>query len=147
MSPLTTRRPRTIVGFVLIVLAGLALAGSAVAKIAGIPSVQEQMAALGFAGSKLTLIAILELIGAALFLWPRTRSIGVLWISAYLGGAICAHVGAGEFQKAVSPLILVVFSWIGTGLLHPQMLWSVIDQAGFASLPAGEGTGRRVSRT
>jgi DoxX-like family len=64
------------------------------------------MAKLGFAGGKLTFIAVLEIIGAAGFLMPRTRPIGLLWVSSYLGGAICAHVHAGEFDKAVSPAII-----------------------------------------
>jgi len=48
-----------------------------------------------------------------------------LWVSSYLGGAICAHVQAGEFDKAVSPAIVLLVSWVGTGLRHPQMLWSM----------------------
>jgi hypothetical protein len=83
------------------------------------------MAKLGFAGGKLTFIAVLEIIGAAGSLMPRTRSIGLLWVSSYLGGAICAHVQAGEFDKAVSPAIILLVSWVGTWLRHPQMLWSM----------------------
>ena len=37
------------------------------------------MGKLGFAGGKLTFIAILEIIGAAGFILSRTRSIGLLW--------------------------------------------------------------------
>jgi DoxX-like family len=61
------------------VLPSLALAGSSIVKFAWIPAVQTQMARLGFAGGKLTFIAVLEIIGADGFLVPRTRSIGLLW--------------------------------------------------------------------
>jgi hypothetical protein len=40
-------------------------------------------------------------------------------------GAICAQVQAGEFDKAVSPAIILLVSWVGTWLRHPQMLWSM----------------------
>ena len=86
---------------------------------------ENQRGKLGFAGGKLTFIAILEIIGAAGFILSRTRSIGLLWVSSYLGRAICAHVQAGEFDKAVSPTIVLLMSWAGTWLRHPQMLWSM----------------------
>ena len=35
-------------------------------------------------------------------------------------GAICAQVQAGEFDKAVSPAIILLVSWVGTWLRHPQ---------------------------
>jgi DoxX-like family len=130
MSGLTNRGPRAIGGLVLIVLPGLALTGSSIAKFAGIPAVSDSMAALGFSGAKLTFVAVLEIVGAALFLWKRTRSIGILWISAYLGGAICAHVRANEFQKAVSPAMVLALAGIGTWLRHPAMLWSMLERAG-----------------
>jgi hypothetical protein len=129
----TTRGGRAIAGLIMIALPAVALAGSAVAKFARIPAVEVQMARLGFAGDKLVLIAILEIVGAAAFLWPRTRSVGLLWVSSYLGGAICAHIQAGEFDKAASPGLLLAVAWIGTWLRHPQMLWSV----------GGEGDGSR----
>lgn len=125
MSAYTTKGPRGIAGLIMIVLPSVALAGSSIAKFAAIPAVQAQMAGLGFAGDKLRFIAVLEIIGSAGLLWPPTRSIGLLWVSSYLGCAICAHVQAGEFDKAVSPAILLLLSWIGTWLRHPQMLWSI----------------------
>ena len=120
-------RPRAaaVFGGALIVLTGAVLALSAGLKFAGVPPVVRQMAAAGFAGPKLTLIACLEVAGTALFLWPRTRSIGLLLVSAYLGGAICTHVQAGEFPRALLPSVLLSLAWIGTWLRHPQSLWSL----------------------
>ena len=125
MNAFAIKRLRGLVGLVMIVLSSLALVGSSIAKFAAIEPVQTQMAKLGFAGDKLTLIAILEITGAIGFLLPRTRSVGLLWVSSYLGGAICAHVQAGEFDKAISPAIVLLLSWAGTWLRHPEMLWSM----------------------
>src|SRR5258708_9439027 len=61
-------RARRIAGSVLIVLLGLVLASSAIVKFAHVPGVVTTMAASGFANGKLTLVATLELLSAALFL-------------------------------------------------------------------------------
>ncbi|HYL99114.1 MAG TPA: DoxX family protein [Blastocatellia bacterium] len=116
--------PRIIAGTVLIVLPMLALVFSSVLKFAGIPGVRDQMAALGFSGQKLMLIATIEVFSAFLFIWPRTRSIGLLLVSSYLGGAICAHLATSEFTKAINPFVLLMFAWVGTWLRHPQAMWS-----------------------
>jgi hypothetical protein len=138
MKAYTTKGARGVAGLLMIVLPSLALAGSSIAKFA-IPAVQIQMGKLGFSGGKLTFIAILEIIGAASFILPRTRSIGLLWVSSYLGGAICAHVQAGEFDKAFSPAMVLLVSWVGTWLRHPQMLWSIArDRRGSGASVATE---------
>ncbi len=87
---------RTIVTNILIFLPGIALLGSSLAKFAHVPAVLAQMAALGFDGPRLMIIAVLELASAALLLLPRTRPFGLLLVSAYLGGAIAAHLGHGQ---------------------------------------------------
>jgi hypothetical protein len=118
----SSRRP--FAGAALISLVGALLIFSAAMKFAGVPGVVRQMAADGFAGSKLLFIAMLEVFSTALFLWPRTRSIGLLLVSSYLGGAICVHVQLGEFPKAIPPSAILSLAWIGALLRHPQVLWS-----------------------
>lgn len=117
-----TRAARTI-GNVLIFLPGLAVMMSSVLKFAGVPAVVHTMAAEGFSGGKLTLVATLEILSAALFLYPRTRALGVLMLSSFLGGAICTHLRMDEYAKAIGPCTLLTLSWIGTWLRHSQALW------------------------
>jgi hypothetical protein len=116
---------RRIAGSILIVLPGLAVAASSILKFARVPAVVNNMAAQGFSGTKLTLVAVLEILSVVLFLFPRTRSFGVLVLSSFLGGAICTHVQMGEYAKAIGPLILLILAWCGIVLRHPQSLWSV----------------------
>lgn len=97
---------------------------SSVLKFAGVPGIVHTMATEGFSGSKLTLVATLESLSAAFFLYHRTRAFGVLVLSSFLGGAICTHVQMGEYAKAIGPCTLLTLSWIGTWLRHPQALWS-----------------------
>ena len=118
------RSRRQVIGQVLVILAGAVLVLSASMKFAAIPPIARQMAADGFGGSKLTFLAVLELFCAALFLWPRTRSLGLLLVSAYLGGAICLHVQLGEYPKSLPPAAILALAWTGILLKHPQAFWS-----------------------
>lgn len=118
-------RARRVAGSILIFLPGLMVVMSAIVKFAGVPAVVHQMAAQGFAGGKLTLVAALEISSAILFLFRRTRSFGVLLLSSFLGGAICTHVQMGEYAKAIGPSVLLALAWVGTWLRHPDALWSL----------------------
>jgi hypothetical protein len=121
VSTLSAGRTRS--GNILIYLLGFMLVGSAVAKFARIPMVLEQFRVLGFEDGRLMFIGILEIVCAALFMLPRTRSIGLLLVSSYLGGAIATHVGHGQ-PTAVEPAFLLGLFWLGAWLRHPQILWS-----------------------
>jgi hypothetical protein len=117
-------RTRSTVGNVLILLPGIAVMMSAFVKLVGVPGVVHQMATMGFTGGRYTLVAILELLSAALFLYSRLRSLGLLLLSAFMGGAICVHVQIGEVPKAIGPAILLTLAWSGTWLRHPEVFWS-----------------------
>lgn len=125
-------RARSLAGTVLIFLPGTALGLSALAKFAHVPKVVQQMASAGFAGDKLMLVAILEILSAVLFLYPKTRSFGLLFLSAFLGGAICVHVQMAEMPRAIGPAMFLAFAWTGAWLRHPEVLWSfnLTDSAG-----------------
>jgi hypothetical protein len=117
-------RVRSIAGTIFIFLAGLAVVLSETMKFLHVPAVAQKMAEAGFPGGKLTLVASLGFASAALFLYPRTRSIGILLLSSFLGGAICLHVQRGENANVFGPSTLLALAWAGTWLRHPQLLWS-----------------------
>ena len=125
-SEISSSTPRTRlrfrVGNGLTYLLSFLLVGSATAKLAHVPKVATQMAGLGFDGGKLVFIAVLEIISALLFAYPRTRPFGLLMVSAYLGGAIAAHVG--HDQTGLQPAIVLALIWLGTWLRNPEMLGS-----------------------
>ena len=114
---------RRITGNILIFMSGLILVASAGAKLAQVPQVVTQIGALGFSGNRLTLIAILEIMSAILFLIPVTRSVGLLLASAYLDGAISAHLG--HAQPILQPAVILTLLWLGAWLRHPEILWSL----------------------
>ena len=114
---------RRMLGAVLIVLGGLVLVGSAVAKFAHVPKVVMELGTMGFAGNRLTLIAVLEIMSAVLFLARSTRAIGLLLVSAYLGGAIATQIQHG--QAPSQPGFILSLIWLGAWLRHPEALWSL----------------------
>lgn len=71
---------------------------------------------------KLMLIGTGELIAAILFLIPRTSSLGVLLLSAHLGGAIATHMEHGEMFIPQAIMLLLV--WVANYLRNPEMLAS-----------------------
>jgi len=118
------RDNRTRLGLFLMFFPALALATSSILKFAHVPGVVRQMTAMGFIGGRYELVAILELLSAILYFYPRTRSFGLLFMSAFVGGAICTHVQMGEMPKGIPPAILLALAWIGTWLCHPEVFWS-----------------------
>jgi hypothetical protein len=135
MSDLPIGRVRRTAGNILIFLGGLALIASAATKFTHVVPVVKQLAAIGFDGGRLMIIATLEVFSAAMFLIPRTRSIGLLLISSYMGGAIAAHLGHGE--PVYQPAFVLALLWIGAYLRHPEVLWS---------LKLSTGTGSQVAK-
>jgi len=115
-------KKRQIGGNVVIPLGGLMLLGSAGAKLAHVPKVVSQLGSMGFDGNKLTIIALLEVVSAFLFLIPLTRSVGLLLVSSYLGGAIATHLQ--HDQPMIQPAFVLSLIWFGTWLRHQGVLWS-----------------------
>lgn len=70
----------------------------------------------------LTIIGIGELVSAILYLIPRTSSLGVLLLSAHMGGAIVIHMSNGE--PFIFPAVLLLLVWVGNYLRNTEMLSS-----------------------
>jgi len=132
----TIGKSRRIAGNILIFLLGLALVASAAAKFA--PKVAEQMGTMGLEGWRLTFVVFLEISSAILFLFPLTRSMGLLLVSAYMGGAIATHVEHG--LPFIQPGVFLALLWLGAWLRHPQILWGWGAGAARLSHLAGEGS-------
>lgn len=115
---------RRIVANILIFLGGLVLLASASGKFAHAPQVVAEFQAWGFEG-KLTLIAAGETLCALLFLIPFTRSIGMLLVSSYMGGAIATHMQHGQTAHTLGAAAFLSILWLGAWLRHPEMLWSL----------------------
>jgi hypothetical protein len=106
-------------GTVLIALCGVALLGSAGTKLAGVKGAVRALENNGFAG-RVALIGAGEALSAALFLIPQTRPIGLLLVSAHLGGAIATHMQ--HRQSIVPPAAFLGAVWLGVWLNHASLV-------------------------
>jgi hypothetical protein len=123
------QKTRFMVGNILIYLGAFGLFAGGVAKFAHVPKVVEQLTSMGLGGSKLTLVASLEVLAAVLLAFRPVRSIGILFLSAYLGGAVCAHVQQGAIVAVNPPAMVLGICWLGVFLRHPQSLWSLRENS------------------
>ena len=104
-------------------LAGLILLGSGTAKLLGVPAVVQQLDSYGFDGT-IPLVGTLELLSGLLLLTPRLRSVGFVFASAFLGGAIATHVQHHQPFAGVPAFFVLVLTWAGVWLEYPVSLWS-----------------------
>ena len=111
-------KQRKIIGWVITVIAALMPAWGVIGKFTNEP-MQTHMASIGY-GEWLSIIAIGELIAVVLFVMPKTGKIGILLISALMGGAIAAHMGHGESFMMQS--IVLILAWIAAFIRYPEFL-------------------------
>jgi hypothetical protein len=96
------------------------------------------MGLLGLTGPKYFLVASIEITSGILLLIRRVRSFALLFISAHVGGAICAHLIADQNLAMVPSAIVLSLCWLGAFLRHPQVLWS-FSEVSSSGLPQREG--------
>lgn len=118
---------RRIAAWILTGLITLVFVANAVAKLTKASPVVEMFDKWGLSNYVL-LIGVGELVSAVLFLIPRTTSLGVLLLSAYLGGAIVTHMQNGE--PYFGPAVLLLLVWVAGYFRHPELLQSFREAKG-----------------
>ena len=119
MSPKTQIR----IGWLLSALFGLFMLGASVTpKLAGMAVADDMMVALGWTGSPIVLIGVLELVCTLLFLFPPTAVLGGILMMAILGGAITTHLRAGSPlpSHTLFGIYLGVLMWVALWLRDPR---------------------------
>lgn len=112
---------------------------SGITKFAHFPPAVAEMTSLGLSGWKLQLVASIELTSGVLASIPRLRALALPFVSAHAGGAITAHLIAGQYFAMVPSSVVLSSFWLGSFLLYPQALWS-LGQRSLVSKEAGDVT-------
>lgn len=128
LSSRTVHRQRSVWGNRLLRFSGIAILLSSVVKIMHPPKPMAYLASMGYEGSTVFVIAIMEMAIAVLCLVPAARRAGLLLISAFLGGAVASHIAihrsftGGPFitfmayhpyTGALVPGVLLAMAWAG----------------------------------
>ncbi|MBN8839902.1 MAG: DoxX family protein [Sphingomonadales bacterium] len=80
----------------------------------------QEFAATGFALTQAPALAVIIAIAILLYTPPRTRLIGAILVTGFLGGAICAHFRLGEIGSPpqLICLLLGALAWGGVPSLQ-----------------------------
>jgi hypothetical protein len=141
---------RAVWGDTLIRFCGFGLLFSSAVKFLHPAKAVAYMASMGYEGETYYFIAALEMLIAIVFLFPSTRSVGLLLLSGYLGGAISAHLAIHRFNTggpflvymanhpyvgALMPGVSLVLAWMGIWMRYPGVLGSPREEPYEDELP------------
>jgi hypothetical protein len=117
-------------GRVLSGIAVLFLAMDATMKVMQIPAAVKGTTELGYPAGVLLPLGIIQLVCLALYLIPRTRVLGAILWTGYLGGAVATHVRIGNplFSHILFPIYVAVLLW-GRLYLRDARLRAVLKGA------------------
>jgi hypothetical protein len=115
-----SRRVATVVA----ALTVLFLLFDAVIHLLLIPPVVESFAMLGYPLGVVRVIAVLELVCLVLYVIPRTSVLGAVLLTAYLGGAVSAHVRVESplFSTVLFPVYVAIALWGALLVREPRLL-------------------------
>jgi hypothetical protein len=111
----TISKSRVISGWILAGLLTALFLFSAFGKFTS-PQMMEQLKL----GDWRNIIAVGEIVSTALFLFPKTNKWGTLLLSAYMGGAIVAHMISG--LPIYMPSVILIFVWVVGFLRNPKLI-------------------------
>lgn len=106
-------------GRVLSALPVLMLVFSSSMKLSGSAEMLEGWTKYGFPPGTLQPVGVVELSCVVLYLVPQTAVFGAILMAAYLGGATCTHIRAGE--NFVAPFAVAMIAWAGLALREPRL--------------------------
>ena len=111
----TISKTRVITGWILAGLLTALFLFSATGKLTN-PQMMEKLKL----GDWSAIIAIGEIVSTLLFLFPKTNKWGTLLLSAYLGGAIVAHMIT--VQSIIFPSVVLIVVWVTTLVRNPELI-------------------------
>ena len=122
-APQKSSRAARITGIVLSSLAVLFLGFDTVIKLLVATPAVAATTELGFSSALVRPIGLIELACLVTYLIPRTRVLGAVLWTGYLGGAIATHVRLENplFSHVLFPIYVAALLWGGLWLLSPRL--------------------------
>lgn len=114
-------------GWALSALLALFLLFDGGTKILRVAPVMEACARIGLAPDRAAAVGAVLLACTALYVIPPTAVIGVILLTAFLGGAVAIHVRAGSSAVEIGFAIGVCgLAWLALVLRDSQLLWTIL---------------------
>ncbi|HEV2720231.1 MAG TPA: DoxX family protein [Thermoanaerobaculia bacterium] len=110
-------------GRVLSGVAVLFLTMDAMIKVLQLPVAVEGTKKVGYPAGVVLVLGIIQLICLAAYLIPRTRVLGAILWTGYLGGAVATHVRMGDplFSHVLAPVYVAAVLWGGLCLRDARL--------------------------
>ena len=120
-----------------IVVCALVLVASSMLKFWHPGPILTYLGSMGHEGADVYLIAVIELATALLLLFTRTRAVGLFMASAYLGGAVAAHVAIHRYTSN-DPFVAFMAMHTHIGTLEPGVLLAALWFGSWLSQPRAQ---------
>ena len=125
MSTRVAQIRNSALGARVIVVCALVLVASAMLKFWHPGPILTYLGSMGYEGADVYLIAVIELATALLLLFTRSRAFGLVMASAYLGGAVAAHVAIHRYTSN-DPFVAFMAMHTHIGTLEPGVLLAAL---------------------
>ena len=125
MSARVAQIRNSALGARVIVVCALVLVASSMLKFWHPGPILTYLGSMGYEGADVYLIAAIELATALLLLFPGTRAFGLFMASAYLGGAVAAHVAIHRYTSN-DPFVAFMAMHTHIGTLEPGVLLAAL---------------------
>jgi hypothetical protein len=111
------RQPATLsvwAGRILSALVVVILLADAAVNLFAPELLKAEMAAVGFPVELAPVLAVLMLLCAAAYAYPRTSVLGAILVTGFFGGAVCLHLRIGEIGSPpqLISLLIGVLAWL-----------------------------------
>jgi len=121
----TSEKTKQIIYWVLTGLVAFVFLGSAAGKLSANEETIKMAAGFGLDAKTYTILGIVELVCAILFIIPRTGIVGTLLLTAYMGGAIASHLEHGV--SIVAPCIIQTFMLAVAFFRFPELRFKLLN--------------------
>lgn len=95
---------------------------SGIMKLSGLKEAVDTLTKVGV-GEYITLLGIMEIVFAGLFIYPATRKLGVLFLTAYFAGAMATDLSHG--MPVINAAFTLTLVWIAAFLNDRSIFFSV----------------------
>lgn len=97
-------------------------------KLLQIDPVMKGTVELGWPATAVIPLGLLLMVGAVLYIVPRTSVLGAIYLTGFLGGAIATHfrIGSPLFTHVLFGVYVAAIMWSGLVLRYPALLEAVV---------------------
>ena len=121
------RRAAPVLGWVVTLAVAAQLAQGAYGQLTESERSVGMFEAIGYPASAVLLIGVLQAVAVLLYVVPWTAFLGGLLLTAYLGGAVAAHIRMEDsVAHALTPVLYAVALWAALFLRSERIRWAVL---------------------